>query len=136
VDPKQFIVDEIAVFESGDIDGVCSMFAEDCAYIDVTTAEVVCGRDGIRRVCETLYAAFSDIRLENTRLIAEGHTVVGQFDIVAAHIGELLGFAPTGRRLRFRACSVFDLNDSDDQILKETYYHDPVGLAAQLAGHA
>jgi steroid delta-isomerase-like uncharacterized protein len=136
MDPKQFIIDEIAVLESGDIDGVCSMFAEDCVYVDVTTAEVVHGRDGIRRVCEMIYGAFSDIRLENMRLIAEGHTVVGEFDIVATHTGELMGFAPTGRQVRFRACSVFDLNDSNDQIMKETYYHDAVGLPAQLAGRA
>jgi predicted ester cyclase len=125
VDAKQFIVDEIAVFESGDVDGVCSMFAEE-----------VRGRAGVREVCEALYGAFADIRLENTRLIAEGHSVVGQFDIVATHAGPALGHAPTGRRIRFRACSVFDLNETNDQIVRETYYHDAIGLAAQLAGRA
>jgi steroid delta-isomerase-like uncharacterized protein len=134
LDAKRFIIDEIAAMEAGDIDVVCSMFAEDCALIDVTTSEVVHGRAGIRRICETTYEAFSDLRHENMRLIGEGHTVVGQFEIVATHTGELLGYAPTGRRLRFRACSVFDLNESNDQIEKETYYHDAVGLAAQLKG--
>ena len=136
MDAKQFIIDEIAVLESGDVDGVCSMFAEDCVYIDVTLPGEVHGRAGIREVCEAIYAAFADVRLENTRLIAEGRTVVGLFDIVGTHVGEVLGYPPTGQRIRFSACSVFDLNETNDQIVQETYYHDAVGLAAQLAGRA
>jgi steroid delta-isomerase-like uncharacterized protein len=136
VDAKQFILDEIAVVESGDVDGVCSMFADDCVYVDVTQAEELHGREAIREICEMLFGAFPDLRLEHTRLLAEGHTVVGQFDIVGTHAGEIMGYPPTGHRIRFRACSVFDLNETNDQIVRETFYHDAVGLAAQLAGQA
>jgi predicted ester cyclase len=43
-------------------------------------------------------ASFPDARMEVVDLIAEGDQVVGRFTCSGTHLGEWLGYAPTGRR--------------------------------------
>jgi ketosteroid isomerase-like protein len=42
--------------------------------------------------------SFPDVHMEIIDLIAEGDKVVGRFTCSATHLGEWLGYAPTGRR--------------------------------------
>src|SRR5215207_6628387 len=43
-------------------------------------------------------ASFPDVHMEVIELIAEGDTVVGRFTCSGTHLGDWLGYAPTGRR--------------------------------------
>jgi predicted ester cyclase len=43
-------------------------------------------------------ASFPDVHMEVIELIAEGDTVVGRFTCSGTHLGNWLGYAPTGRR--------------------------------------
>ena len=54
--------------------------------------------------CRTLNAQEQDI-------VAGGDTVALRFVVEATHEGELLGIAPTGRRVRWDAVDVYRLKD-------------------------
>src|SRR5215212_495704 len=43
-------------------------------------------------------ASFPDVHMEVIELIAEGDTVVGRFTCSGTHLGDWLGYAPSGRR--------------------------------------
>jgi ketosteroid isomerase-like protein len=43
-------------------------------------------------------ASFPDVHMEVIELIAEGDIVVGRFTCSGTHLGDWLGYAPTGRR--------------------------------------
>jgi predicted ester cyclase len=43
-------------------------------------------------------ASFPDVQMEIIDLIAEGDTVVGRFTCSGTHLGDWLGYGPTGRR--------------------------------------
>ena len=43
-------------------------------------------------------ASFPDVHMEIIDLIAEGDSVVGRFTCSGTHLGDWMGYAPTGRR--------------------------------------
>jgi ketosteroid isomerase-like protein len=65
-----------------------------------------------RRWIAPFRASFPDVHMEVVDLVAEGDQVVGRFVCSATHLGEWLGYAPTGRRFeRVDEVSIFRLRD-------------------------
>lgn len=58
------------------------------------------GPEGVRQFTEALGAAFSNPAVRAEDCIAEGDRVVMRYLFEADHIGELLGIAPSGTRVR------------------------------------
>jgi len=65
------------------------------------------GPDGVKRTLEAVQTALADFRVLTDDIIAEGDRVVTRHTAEATHIGPFLGFAPTGRRLRWTAISIY-----------------------------
>ncbi|MDR7414895.1 MAG: ester cyclase [Armatimonadota bacterium] len=79
-------------------------------------------------------AAFPDLTLDVTRMHAVGDSVVvTEFTARGTHRGELMGVAPTGRRIEVPVCNVVDVQDG--KILAEREYFD-TGLLHQQLGLA
>jgi predicted ester cyclase len=66
----------------------------------------------VKRWIAPFRASFPDVHMEVVELISEGDKVVGRFTCSATHLGEWLGYAPTGRRFeRVDEVSIFRLRD-------------------------
>ena len=68
-------------------------------------------RDGMRSTAADVRAAFPDWRSELHLLVAEDDLVAEVFTASGTHHGEIMGVAPTGRRMSLRGINVFRLRD-------------------------
>ena len=76
-------------------------------------------------------ASFPDVHMEVVELIAEGDTVVGRFTCSGTHLGEWLGYAPTGRRFEAVAeVSIYRFRDG--RIVESWGLEDNLGRLEQL----
>jgi hypothetical protein len=76
-------------------------------------------------------ASFPDVHMQVIELIAEGDTVVGRFTCSGTHLGDWLGYAPTGRR--FEAVDEVGIYHVRDGRIVETWgLEDNVGRLEQL----
>ena len=76
-------------------------------------------------------SSFPDVHMEVIALIAEGDTVVGRFTCSGTHLGEWLGYAPTGRR--FEAVDEVGIYRFRDGRIVETWgLEDNLGRLEQL----
>ena len=55
--------------------------------------------------------ALPDLNAQEQDIVADGDTVAIRFVVEATHQGELLGIAPTGRRVRWDAIDVYRVRD-------------------------
>ncbi|MGD0240472.1 MAG: ester cyclase [Streptosporangiaceae bacterium] len=55
--------------------------------------------------------ALPDLHPEEQDVVADGDTVALRFVVEATHKGELLGIAPTGRKVRWDAVDIYRLRD-------------------------
>lgn len=75
--------------------------------------------------------SFPDVHMEVVELIAEGDNVVGRFTCSGTHLGEWLGYAPTGRR--FEAIDEVSIYRFRDGRIVETWgLEDNLGRLEQL----
>jgi serine phosphatase RsbU (regulator of sigma subunit)/ketosteroid isomerase-like protein len=64
-------------------------------------------REGYKRVITEYHAAFSNVRFLVEDQLAEGDKVVTRFIVRATHdLGELMGVAPTGREVTYKALAI------------------------------
>jgi predicted ester cyclase len=89
------------------------------------------GPEGVKRTLEAVETALGDFRVLTDDIIAEGDRVVTRHTAEATHIGPFLGFAPTGRRLRWTAISIYRI--ADGRIAERWGLMDYRGLQRQLA---
>lgn len=82
-------------------------------------------------IAQMYTAAFPDLTLDVTRMHAVGDAVVvTEFTARGTHRGELMGVAPTGRRIEIPVCNVVEVQDG--KILAEREYFDTGVLHQQL----
>jgi hypothetical protein len=76
-------------------------------------------------------ASFPDVHMQVVDLIAEDDTVVGRFTCSGTHLGEWLGYAPTGRRFEaVDEVSIFRFRDG--RIVETWGLEDNLGRLEQL----
>ena len=64
-------------------------------------------REGYKRAIAEYHAAFSNVRFLVEDQLAEGDKVVTRFIVRATHdLGELMGVAPTGREVTYKAMAI------------------------------
>ena len=64
------------------------------------------GPEGFRQFVQIYRGAFPDVRLTIEDLIAEGDKVVSRWTATGTHKGELMGIAPTGKRVTVTGCNI------------------------------
>ena len=87
------------VFNQGNVDLVDELLAADYINHGSIPGHPVQDREGTKRIEMESRAAFPDIRYTMERIVADGDMVAYHWSAVATHDGELMGIAPTGKRL-------------------------------------
>ena len=105
-------------------------------YELVATGQVFDGPDEVAGYYRTSRAAFPDQRNERVVLTSAEDAVVAEFDLLGTHLGELAGYAPTGRSFRCRMCALFLFAAGGERIIGERVYFDQGTILRQLAADA
>jgi steroid delta-isomerase-like uncharacterized protein len=90
------------------------------------------GIEGVRRFFETFQAGFPDVTVRVDEVVVEGDRAVVATTIEGTHTGELLGMAPTGRRVAVTGIDLVRVRDG--RIIEHRGLTDTVGLLRQLGG--
>ena len=88
------------------------------------------GPEGLRQFVQIYRGAFPDVRLAIEDLIAEGDKVVSRWTATGTHKGELMGIAPTGKRVTVTGCDI--ANYQNGKIVEAWASYDMLGMLQQL----
>jgi steroid delta-isomerase-like uncharacterized protein len=89
------------------------------------------GPEGQRQVRQRLWAAFPDARFEVEEIAAAGDTVICVGTMTGTHEGELSGIPATGRKVSWRQCNLFTVDD-EGRFVEHDAIRDDLGLLRQL----
>jgi ketosteroid isomerase-like protein len=110
------------------------VIAHDCRFEDVARGELQIGPDGYTRDYERWRSAFPDGEVKIVNVIVEEDWAVVEFVNRGTHTGPLqssLGtFAPSGRSMEVRYCSVMRVRDG--MVVEGRDYYDSASIATQL----
>jgi steroid delta-isomerase-like uncharacterized protein len=112
-----------------DFDATIATFAHP-RYELIGTGQVFDGEAEVRNYFATSRAAFPDQRNEVHAVHVGDDAVVVEFDLLGTHLGDLAGFAPTGRTFRCRMIAVFEFEGIG--ITCERVYFDSTAILRQL----
>ena len=87
-------------------------------------------REGVKSLFAMLRKAFPDLRAEVYAQVAEGDLVATRKTLRGSHTGEVLGAAPTGRRIAFDVIEVVRVEKG--RITEHWNVVDRLGLMQQL----
>jgi steroid delta-isomerase-like uncharacterized protein len=88
------------------------------------------GWEPARQFMATYLKAFPDLHLDIAQVIAEGDCVVVRWTATGTHRGELMGIAPTSRRVVTQGCSVTQIRNG--KATHEWLYWDTGHLLREL----
>ncbi len=110
------------------------VIADDCAFEDVARGEPQVGPDGYRADYHRWRAAFPDGEVKIVRVIVDGEWAVVEFVNRGTHTGTLKSssgdFAPTGRSIEIRYCSVMRVHEG--KVVEGRDYYDSASILRQL----
>ena len=87
-------------------------------------------RGGARRIWEWVLSVFPDHRFDVEDVAADGHTVAVRGTMVGTHEGELMGIAPTGKRVAAQQSHWFRVVDG--RLAEHWAVRDDLGMLQQL----
>jgi steroid delta-isomerase-like uncharacterized protein len=93
------------VWNQGREETIARLFAADGVGHGLP-GEPLHGPEAFRSLFTTFRGAFPDIHFEIERTVTEGEMVVAHCRVTGTHVGDTLGFAPTGRRIDFRGMTM------------------------------
>jgi steroid delta-isomerase-like uncharacterized protein len=99
-------------------------------YELVATGQVFDGEEQVRQYYATSRGAFPDQRNQIHSLRHADDAVVVEFDLLGTHVGNFIGFDPTGRTFRCRMVAIFEFDR--DRIVCERIYFDASTILGQL----
>lgn len=106
----------------------------DCRFEDMARSELLAGPEGYRRDYRRWREAFPDGEVKIVNVIVQGDWAVIEFVNRGTQTGPLrssLGrFAPSGRRMEARYCSVMRV--ADGLVVEGRDYYDSASIARQL----
>lgn len=88
------------------------------------------GVEGVKRFFTTFREAFPDIEVQIDEVVAEGDRAAVATTFTGTHRGELMGVAPTGRRVSVTGVDIVRVRDG--KIVEHRGLTDVVGLMRQL----
>lgn len=127
---KQLVSEFWATASKNDVDGLAAFYRQDVAYHG-TQGDERRGRAAALELARTYLSAFPDMHLEVEQLVAEGDCVAARVRATGTHTGELLGMAPTGRRVDLRWIMNM-MRIADGRIVEEWEVWDQTDLMRQL----
>jgi len=117
-------------FNRRDFEKIRSLFHPQYSYTGGDGQEMTGGPDVGIGVTQMYASAFPDARLEVKRVYVQGDTAIGEMAYSGTHKGELMGIAPTGKRVQGPICNVIEVRDG--KIYREREYFDMMHMMVQL----
>lgn len=119
------------IWNRGDLSAIPTLLREDFTFRGSLGAERR-GHDGFAAYVATVRGALADYRCDVLDLIAEDQRAFARMRFSGRHVGELLGFAPSGRKVEWLGAALFTMGD-DGRIGDLWVLGDVAALTAQLA---
>jgi predicted ester cyclase len=88
------------VFNKGDMSVADEAIAPNYVYQGLMGIESK-GPEGFKQMVTMFRTAFPDLHVEVEDMIAEGDKVVSHYTMMGTHKGDLMGIAPTGKKVKF-----------------------------------
>lgn len=121
------LMDEVV--NGGNLDAIDQIVAPDFVNHNPLPGAAA-DREGFRRAFHNLHAAFPDLHVIDTDLIAEGDRVVTLRGFEGTHNGPFMGVPPTGKRIVLDGMTVFRVENG--QITERWGVLDMLGVMQQL----
>src|ERR1043165_5835194 len=116
-------------FNTGDLSAVDDLLTPDFAERDMPP-----GPEGYKEAIRQLHAALANPRSEVLGLVAEGSTVVLRVRLTGVHVGEIVGVAPTRRRVNVEQIHFYE--GRDGRLATHHYIRDDLALLGQLGARS
>lgn len=123
-----------ARYSAHDIDALAALFSDD--YINHQLSAAAPPPAGLTPKAASIaffkarMTGLPDLIVEIDVQVVEGDKVAANFIYQGTHNGPYLGFAPTGKRMRFTSCDIFRVRDG--KIVEHWGMGDNAGVLAQL----
>ena len=91
------------------------------------------GVDNVTGMLRGFFGALPDLHAAEQDIVAAGDTVAVRYVVEATHQGNLLGIAPTGRRVRWDAVDIYRL--ADGMIVDEWAADDIAAILHQVGAY-
>ena len=127
---KQLCRDYFAAFLRSDEAWWRAHIATDFRRHDPGLPFEVRGPAGVKQLADALLPGIPDMRLPIEDVVAEGGKVLVRLRVVGTHAGELMGMAPTGRKIDIGVMDLFHVRDGI--ILEHWALLDNLGMLKQL----
>ncbi len=127
---KQLCRDYFAAFLRSDEAWWRAHIAPDFRRHDPGLPFEVRGPEGVKQLADALLPGIPDMALPIEDVVAEGGKVLVRLRVVGTHGGELMGMAPTGRRIDIGVMDLFHVRDGI--ILEHWALLDNLGMLKQL----
>ncbi len=129
---KKTLADQWAAMNAHDLKAAMAAYTADAVL-------AAPGPGGIKEVSleqfrashEQLFAAFPDIKIGATRVLAKGNTVAYEWVVTGTNTGDFMGDKATGKKIGVMGASLVVFSD-DGKIKRETNYIDNATIAQQL----
>lgn len=120
------VMDE--AWNQGNLAAIDELYAAD--YVDHAPGHGGPGREGVKRTIQMFRSAFPDLRGTLEDLIAEGDKVAFRYTAAGTHQGDLMGIAPTGKRVSMDGIAIVRI--ANGKIMEGWGGFDALGLLRQL----
>jgi enoyl-[acyl-carrier protein] reductase III len=122
-----------AAWNAHDPDAVAAVFAPDAVLLEAGRPEPFRGRDAIRERARALLTAFPDLTLERIELVIDRDRHADRWVMTGTHRGDLLGLAPTGRRVRVEGATFTRLG-AEGLVAQDVHFSDTMSSSRSSAG--
>jgi steroid delta-isomerase-like uncharacterized protein len=120
----------VEVWNQRKLEVIDEIVAESHALNDPTISGSATGPEAYKRQIKTFLAAFPDLRFTVEDIISENEKFVAVWMVTGTQKGEVLGIAPTNKKVSFSGISIHHL--ADGKILDTQAIWDALGLLQQL----
>lgn len=117
------------IWNGHDKSAMASVLHEDFTFRG-SLGDVKRGHAGFGEYVDMVHAAFGEYRCIIEELVSEGEKVFAKMTFTGIHRGELMGFAPTNRRVNWAGCALFTFRG--ERIADVWVLGDLKGLEGQL----
>jgi steroid delta-isomerase-like uncharacterized protein len=116
------------VVSKGKLDLIDEIFAPD--FVAHEADQDIRGPEGVRQFILMLRAAFPDLQVTVEDVLAEGDKVVQRWSAHGSHQGELMGLAPSGKRIFVAGITISRFEGG--KVAEEWELYDMMGMMQQL----
>ncbi len=120
------------LWDAQDRDAMPALLHEDFTFRG-SLGQQTRGHDGFAEYVDMVHAALGDYRCHIEALVEEGDRVFAKMKFTGIHVGEFLGYPPSGKRVSWQGCALFTFDG--DLIADVWVLGDLKSLEAQLENH-